>query len=174
MTLAWFVGDACVFAGVSPSSWSDLPQEEQIRIIRLWETHVGAKDDYVKRANFQPEKKQMELRQDKPQNLPYDDFAKLDIRTGTVIAAEQVPKSKLLKLRVSFGDSGERTVLAGIGKHFKPEEIVGTTIVAVLNLAPREMKGIVSEAMLLAASNQDGSQLHLVQCPGSVEGREVG
>jgi methionyl-tRNA synthetase len=116
----------------------------------------------------------MELHPEKPKNLAYDDFAKLDIRVGTIIAAEAIPKSKLLKLRVSFGDSGERTVLAGIGKHFKAEEIVGTNIVAVLNLAPREMKGIVSEAMLLAASNQDGSQLHLVQCPGSTEGREVG
>ena len=115
----------------------------------------------------------MQLREPKPQNLAYEDFAKLEIATGLVIAAEQVPKSKLLKLRVSFGDFGERTVLAGLSPHIKPEDILNTVIVAVLNLAPREMKGIVSEAMLLAAHTLDGG-LALVRCPGANEGKEIG
>ncbi len=112
---------------------------------------------------------------DKPQNLPYDDFAKFDIRVGTVIAAEAVPKSKkLIKMQVSFGDHGERTILAGIAQHYTPEQMLNANVVAVLNLAPRDMMGITSHGMILAAHNQDGTQLHLVSAPGSTEGREVG
>jgi methionine--tRNA ligase beta chain len=176
VTLAWFVEDACTLAEVSPLSWSTLPREEQIRIIRAWETHVGTKDDYVKKANFLAVKEtEMEPRSNKPKDLPYDDFAKLDIRVGTIINAERLPKSKkLIKLRISFGDLGERTILAGIHPFYDVPQLINAQVVAVLNLAPRQMMGIESHGMILAAHNQDGSEIHLVTCPGSTEGREVG
>src|SRR5271155_5472874 len=94
----------------------------------------------------------------KPQNLPYDDFAKLDIRVGLVTKAEAIPKSKkLLKLEVDFAeDRGPRTILAGIAEAYNPEGVVGLKIVAILNLAPRAMMGIQSEGMLLAGRDVQG------------------
>lgn len=94
----------------------------------------------------------------KPTNLPYDDFAKLDIRTGTIIHAELVPKSKkLLKLQVDFGEQiGTRTIVAGIAFSYSPEVAVGERVVAILNLASRIMMGIQSDGMLLATRSEDG------------------
>lgn len=111
---------------------------------------------------------------DKPPNLPADDFFKFDIRVGTVTAAEAVKKSKLLNLQVSFGpEVGTRTILAGISEAYSPDTMVGLQVVAVLNLAPREMKGIVSHGMLLAGRSSTG-QLILVNPNGIAEGGEIG
>ncbi len=110
----------------------------------------------------------------KPQNLPYDDFAKLDIRVGTITSAEAVPKSKkLLKLQVDFAEAtGPRTILAGIAEAYN-SSIVGLKIVAVLNLAPRTMMGIESHGMLLAGRDVQGI-VSLVGANGIVPGGEVG
>jgi methionine--tRNA ligase beta chain len=106
--------------------------------------------------------------------ISIDDFAKMDLRVGTITAAESIPKSKLLKLSVSFGDEiGTKTVLAGIAKDFLPETLPGTPVLAVLNLPPREMKGFVSEAMLLATQTADG-KLVLASCPGAPDGAKLG
>lgn len=110
----------------------------------------------------------------KPTNLSAEDFFKLDIRAGTITQAEAVKKSKLLNLQVSFGpEIGTRTILAGISEAYSPDTIVGLQVVAVLNLAPREMKGIVSNGMLLAGRSATG-QLILVSPNGIAEGGEIG
>jgi methionyl-tRNA synthetase len=97
--------------------------------------------------------------------IVYDDFAKLDLRVGTIVAAEKVEKAdKLLKLSVDLG-SEQRTIVSGIALHFKPEEIVGRQVVVVANLAPRKMRGIESNGMILMAEDPAG-KLHFVQ-PGS-------
>jgi methionyl-tRNA synthetase len=85
--------------------------------------------------------------------ISIDDFTKIDLRAALVLTCEKVEKSnKLLRLRVSLGPLGERTIFAGIQKSYPPESLVGKTIVVVANLAPREMKGIgVSEGMVCAA-----------------------
>ena len=91
------------------------------------------------------------------ENISFDEFAKMDLRIGTVIAAEKVPKTKkLLKLTVDTG-LDQRTIVSGIAEHFTPEELIGQQVQVLLNLAPRELKGIVSEGMLLLAENADGS-----------------
>jgi methionyl-tRNA synthetase len=91
----------------------------------------------------------------KPQ-ITFDDFAKIDLRVGTIISAEKVEKAdKLLKLRLNMGNE-ERTVVSGIAMHFKPEDIVGKQVTVVANLAPRKMKGIESQGMILMAENADG------------------
>jgi methionyl-tRNA synthetase len=88
--------------------------------------------------------------------IPFDDFAKLDLRTGTVLTAEKMEKSKkLLKLTVDLGFE-TRTVLSGIAEHFAPEEVVGRQIVVVANLAPRVMMGVESKGMVLMAEDADG------------------
>lgn len=105
--------------------------------------------------------------------ITYDDFVKVDLRIGTITKAEAIPKSKkLVKLEVSFGEE-TRTILAGIAQTFPPETLVGVQVVAVLNLAPREMMGIQSHGMLLAAHGKDGS-LHLASCPGAPDGAALG
>jgi methionyl-tRNA synthetase len=89
--------------------------------------------------------------------ITYDDFAKLDIRIGTITEAERVPKSdKLLKLRVDDGMGG-RQILSGIAKHFAPEELIGKQVTFLANLAPRKMMGHESQGMILMAEDADGS-----------------
>jgi methionyl-tRNA synthetase len=100
-----------------------------------------------------------------------DDFSKLDIRIGTVVAAERMPKSdKLLKLTVNSG-LDKRTILSGIAKHYTPEEMVGKQVTFIANLAPRKMMGIDSHGMILMAEDKDG-KLRLIRpidevAPGS-------
>ncbi len=85
--------------------------------------------------------------------ISYDDFAKLDIRVGTVVAAELVPDTdKLIKCTIDFGDFGTRTIVSGIAQFRAPEEIVGKQLPYIVNLAPRVLRGIESQGMLLAAS----------------------
>lgn len=88
--------------------------------------------------------------------IQFDDFVKLDLRTGTITAAEKVPKAdKLLKLSVDLA-SEQRTVVSGIAEHYKAEEIVGKQVVLVANLAPRKLRGILSQGMILMAENEEG------------------
>jgi methionyl-tRNA synthetase len=88
--------------------------------------------------------------------IQYDDFAKLDLKVGTIIAAEKVEKAdKLLKLQVDIGVE-TRTIVSGIALHFQPDTIVGKQVVIVANLAPRKMRGIESNGMILMAEDADG------------------
>lgn len=88
--------------------------------------------------------------------ISYDDFAKMDIRVSKVVAAEKVAKTKkLLKLTVDTGID-TRTIVSGIAEHFSPEEMVGRTVIVLVNLAPRELKGITSQGMILMAEDASG------------------
>jgi methionyl-tRNA synthetase len=88
--------------------------------------------------------------------IQYDDFAKLELKAGTVVACEKVPKAdKLLKLQVDLG-AEKRTIVSGIAQHYTAEEMVGKQVIVVTNLAPRKMKGIESQGMILTAEDSDG------------------
>lgn len=90
-------------------------------------------------------------------NIEFDDFMKLDIRVGTVLECQKVPKAdKLLQFKIDDGLE-TRTIVSGIAQHYKPEELVGKQVCFIANLAPRKLKGIVSEGMILSAENHDGS-----------------
>ena len=92
--------------------------------------------------------------------IQYDDFAKLDIRIGTVVAAELIPETdKLIKCTVDFGEFGVRTIVSGIAQWKKPEELVGKQLPYIVNLAPRTLRGVESQGMLLAASDESGVAL---------------
>ena len=94
--------------------------------------------------------------------ISYDDFSKLDIRIGKVLAAEKMEKSnKLLKLTIDTGID-KRTVLSGIAQHYTPEEIVGKQVTLIVNLAPRKMMNIESQGMVLMAEDSEG-KLKLLQ-----------
>ena len=88
--------------------------------------------------------------------ITFEDFTKLDIRTGTIIEAEKMKKAdKLLKIKVDLGFE-ERTVVSGIAKFFKPEDIIGQQVLLLANLAPRKMRGVESQGMILMAENEKG------------------
>jgi methionyl-tRNA synthetase len=93
--------------------------------------------------------------------IQFDDFAKIDLKVGTIATAEKVEKAdKLLKLSVDLGFE-TRSIVSGIALHFKPEEIIGKQVVVVTNLAPRKMRGIESNGMILMAEDANG-KLHFV------------
>mgnify|MGYP003945758849 CR=1 FL=1 len=90
------------------------------------------------------------------ENIQFEDFSAIDIRVATIIAAEKVEKTKkLLKLTLDTGID-QRTVVSGIAEYFMPEEIIGKQVSVVINLAPREIKGILSQGMILMSENSDG------------------
>lgn len=86
------------------------------------------------------------------EEITYDDFKKLDIRIGEVVSAERIPETdKLLKCEVSFGEEvGSRTIVSGIAEHISPEDIVGKKFPYLINLAPRTIRGVESQGMILA------------------------
>jgi len=100
--------------------------------------------------------------------IVFDDFAKIDLKTGTIVAAEKVPKAdKLLKLEVDLGFE-VRTIVSGIALHYTPEDVVGRQVVVVVNLAPRKMRGVESRGMILMAEDAAG-KLHFVAPTGVIE-----
>ena len=107
------------------------------------------------------------------EEITYDDFAKLDIRIGTVLAAEKLPKSKkLLKLSIDTGVD-QRTILSGISQHFEPEELIGKQVTVLINLAPRKMMGIESEGMVLMAEDATGDLRLVIPQEDVKNGSEV-
>jgi len=103
--------------------------------------------------------------------IEFDDFAKVDLRVGLVLAAERLPKSKkLLKLSIDVGEPSPRQILAGISEHYAPEALTGRRVLVVCNLAPRKMMGVESQGMVVAASDDQGLSILTVDkelAPGS-------
>ena len=92
------------------------------------------------------------MTEQKPE-ISYEDFDKLDLRVAEILDAEEiVGADKLWKLSLDVGELGERTICAGIKNYYSKKELIGKKIIIVANLAPRKMKGVISEGMLLAAS----------------------
>ncbi|MCB0794917.1 MAG: methionine--tRNA ligase [Flavobacteriales bacterium] len=106
--------------------------------------------------------------------IQFDDFARLDLRTGLVLAAERIPKAdKLLKLTVDIGEEDPRTVISGIAAHYGPEEVVGRQVVLVANLEPRKMRGVLSEGMVLMSEDADGKLVFVAPDAAIRPGSEV-
>lgn len=105
--------------------------------------------------------------------IVYDDFAKIDLRTGTILSAEKVEKAdKLLKLQIDLGFE-ERTIVSGIAQHFATEALIGKKVVVVANLASRKMRGIESNGMILMAENKDGKLVFVNPDTDTVNGSTV-
>ncbi|MGA2331065.1 MAG: methionine--tRNA ligase [Syntrophales bacterium] len=135
--------------------------------IRSWGglTHGNSlkrSDALFPRVKYEKEREKTEVAEKEMQPVKplvdYADFEKIDLRVAKVIGAEAIPKSsKLLKLMIDMGEN--RTLVAGIAKDYKPEDLIGKKIVVVANLKPTKMMGIESQAMLLAADTEDGLTL---------------
>ncbi|HQS53274.1 MAG TPA: methionine--tRNA ligase subunit beta, partial [Daejeonella sp.] len=110
--------------------------------------------------------------EDSKPNISFDQFAAMDIRVGTILAAEKVAKTKkLLKLQIDTGID-QRTIVSGIAEYFEPENIIGKQVSVLINLEPREIKGILSQGMILMAENSDGN-LSFVAPPAGMENGSV-
>ena len=106
--------------------------------------------------NKQPLSQEPTVPSDSKAEIQFDDFAKIDLRVGTIKTAERIPKAdKLLKLEVDMGEE-VRTICSGIAQHFTPEEIIGKQVTVVANLAPRKMRGIESNGMILMSEDHTG------------------
>lgn len=104
--------------------------------------------------------------------ITINDFAKIDLRVATIVAAERVPKTdKLIKLQVKIGDE-ERTIVSGIAQHYEPENLIGKNVIVIANLKPAKLRGIESRGMVLAASDGEGN-LVLADAPGIASGSKV-
>ena len=147
---------------------------EQMDVFGLYpsgNTVTSAPETLFERKDLEAVLKQMEEKkeeqkapeQPKIEHLPeivYEDFSKLELRVGTVLSCEAHPKAdKLLVFKLDFGGE-ERTIVSGLAKYYKPDELIGQNVCAVLNLAPRKLRGIESQGMLLTASrtNEKGEE----------------
>ncbi len=145
-------------------------QIEKLHNSSVQNTKANEEAVVAKKENKNSSKKNMDIRETtdqkadagnvdkqplKPQ-IVFDDFAKIDLKVGTIISAEKVEKAdKLLNLQIDMGFE-TRTILSGIAEHFSPEEIIQKQVVVVANLAPRKMRGIESNGMILMAEDKEG------------------
>ena len=135
-------------------------EEIQKQVQRLLDT---------KKAN---EKEQVVATPSKPA-IEFEDFTKVDLRVGTIIAAEKVAKTKkLLKLTIDTGID-KRTVVSGIAENYEPENIIGQQVTILVNLAPRNLKGIESQGMILMAENHDGELCFVTPSKTFLNGSEI-
>ena len=129
----------------------------------------------TKKANEEATKAEAEVAVAPQKELiTYDDFAKMDIRIGTILSAEKMPKAdKLLILKVDTGID-QRTIVSGIAQSFSPEEIVGKKVTVLANLAPRKLRGVESHGMILMVENAQGKYSFInPDADGIANGTEV-
>ena len=122
-------------------------EEIQKQMDKLEATKVANKEEIASaQAETEPQK----------ETIQYDDFAKIDLRVGTILEAEKMPKAnKLLILKIDTGID-IRTIVSGIAESFSPEEIIGKRVTVLVNLAPRNLRGVDSEGMILMTTNAEG------------------
>jgi len=134
--------------------------------------HANLAASTAAQAVAQPSEEPKETPAVKPE-ITFDDFAKIDLRAGTIVSAEKVEKAdKLLKLEIDLGFE-TRTVVSGIAMHYTPEEIVGKEVTVVANLAPRKMRGIESKGMILMATDNNGKLIFVSPLEAGTNGSEV-
>jgi methionyl-tRNA synthetase len=102
------------------------------------------------------EKDSTHMQEPQKSAINYDTFSSLDLRVGTILSAEKMPKAdRLLILKVDTG-LDQRTIVSGIAEHFSPEEVVGKKVCVLMNLEPRKLRGVESQGMLLMATDPEG------------------
>lgn len=129
--------------------------KEELLFQKIEDAEIQVQLDKLQKSKMENEASSKETKAIKPETT-FDDFSKMDIRTGTILEAEAVPKTdKLLKLTIDTGVD-RRTVVSGIAQYYKPENIIGQQVCLLANLAPRKIKGIESQGMILMAENRNG------------------
>jgi methionyl-tRNA synthetase len=148
-------------------------REPQLLFRKIEDTEIATQLEKLKKNMMSNEippatiTTQVETPAAKP-TIQFDDFAKIELKVGTIVAAEKVEKAdKLLKLSVDLGTE-TRTIVSGIALHYSADEIIGKQVSVVTNLAPRKMRGIESNGMILMAEDTSG-KLHFVNPQSPVE-----
>lgn len=98
--------------------------------------------------------------------ITIDEFSKVDLRVGIVKSASRVERTGLLRLIVDLGSIGERQIIAGIGKWYDPEKLIGSRVVVVVNLKPKTIRGYISEGMILAAGCEKNERPYILTVDG--------
>lgn len=130
--------------------------EPQLLFRKIEDAEISAQLEKLEQTKKTNEKMNATLAPQK-ETTSFEDFSKLDLRTGTIIAAEKMPKAKkLLVLQVQTG-LDIRTIVSGIAEHFNPEDIVGKQVTVLINLAPRVLRGVESQGMILMTEDSQGS-----------------
>lgn len=171
------------FLNLEKLPWSELGKKELLKAGHRVNTpellFEKIEDDVIQRQvdKLMATKKANELAQatvaPAKAHIEYDDFAKMDIRTGTIVAAEKVAKTKkLLKLTINTGID-QRTVVSGIAEHYEPEQIIGQRVSILVNLAPKNLKGIESQGMILMAESKEGRLVFVVPGEEINDGAEI-
>ncbi len=152
--------------GLSPNKWADagnsnllmngtLLAEPTLLFDKIEDDAIAAQLQKLEQTKIDNDLANAVLAEAKPE-IAFDDFGKMDIRVATILEAEKVPKTKkLLKIKLDTG-LDQRTVVSGIAEHYEPENIIGQKVCLLANLAPREIKGIPSQGMILMAEGKDG------------------
>jgi len=171
------------FLNLEPMNWQQgetdilLPEGHQLNqasllFERIEDEQIGIQLSKLgtQKATEQPEA--MKLPPSK-EAVSFAEFQKMDIRVATILEAERVPKTdKLLKLKVDTG-LDIRTIVSGIAGYYQPEELSGKKVCVLLNLEPRNIKGIVSQGMILLSENPDGRLLFTEPSPEALNGAPV-
>ena len=165
----------------SPLTWETIANEstllkaqhiigEQALLFSKIEDDVIAKQlEKLAKTKEENEQQEVELPPIK-ETITFDDFSKLDLRVGTITAAEKVKKAKkLLQLQVELGNE-TRTIVSGIAESFSPEEVVGQQVTVLTNLAPRTIRGVESQGMLLMSENTEGKMVFISPDKGGENG----
>lgn len=147
--------------------------KEELLFQKIEDGEIQAQLDKLQQSKMENQAANSQAKAIKPETS-FDDFSKMDIRTGTIIAAELVPKTdKLLKLTIDTG-LDKRTVVSGIAQYYKPEAVIGQQVCLLANLAPRKIKGIDSQGMILMAENRNGELSFVAPTkPDMANGAEV-
>ena len=148
-------------------NWKNLPKYEvllpvghqinkaDLLFTKIDDQQIEEQLQKLKQSKEDNEETEMELTPQKEQ-ITFEDFSKLDIRTGTIMEAEKMPKTKkLMVLKVDIGIE-QRTIVSGIAEFFKAEDIIGKQVSVVINLKPIKLRGTLSEGMILMTENQAG------------------
>jgi len=140
---------------------------------KIEDAPIEAQVEKLKAASRASAKKEQPAVKPSSDEITFEDFTKMDIRTATILEAEKVPKTdKLLKLKVDTGID-QRTVVSGIAEYYKPEDIIGRQVCILVNLAPRKLRGIMSQGMILMASEPDGKLTFVSPLQAVMNGAEV-
>jgi methionyl-tRNA synthetase len=139
---------------------------------KIEDSEIDAQIQKLMDSKIVNEQAAMKAEEAKP-NVSFEQFSAMDIRIGTILEAEKVAKTKkLLKLKIDTG-LDQRIIVSGIAEYFEPEEIIGKQVSVLLNLEPREIKGILSQGMILMAENSDGNLSFVAPSVGLKNGSVV-
>ena len=128
--------------------------KQEILFQKIEDTAIDAQIEKLEKTKIKQSNPKAKPMKDE---ITFDDFTKMDIRVGTILTAEKHPDAdKLLKMTIDTGID-ERTVVSGIAEHYNPADIVGKQVSVLVNLAPRKIRGIESQGMILMAENNEGS-----------------